>query len=213
MQILTYGTSGMDTLPHDPSMLDQANVEYSYDPSSSHEKEDIDNITVPLARIGSLLNDTVINEAPLQVNFGADKNSGQDVNTAITLSAEAYHAKGDVEYDFTVNGKSIQKSSQSSVVWTPNNEGVYEIAVKVTDSEGNVSVEKKNFAVGTATPEYSIGDVNLDGNVNILDATEIQKHSVELISLNETQLKLADVNHDGKVDILDATEIQKIIVQ
>ena len=50
MQILTYGTSGMDTLPHDPSMLDQANLEYSYDPSTSHEKEDIDNITVPLAR-------------------------------------------------------------------------------------------------------------------------------------------------------------------
>ena len=55
MQILTYGTSGMDTLPHDPSMLDQANLEYSYDPSTSHEKEDIDNITVPLARIGALL--------------------------------------------------------------------------------------------------------------------------------------------------------------
>lgn len=35
-------------------MLDQANLEYSYDPSTSHEKEDIDNITVPLARIGAL---------------------------------------------------------------------------------------------------------------------------------------------------------------
>ena len=62
MQILTYGTSGMDTLPHDPSMLDQANLEYSYDPSTSHEKEDIDNITVPLARIGALLPDTEVNE-------------------------------------------------------------------------------------------------------------------------------------------------------
>ena len=50
MQILTYGTSGMDTLPHDPSMLDQANLEYSYDPSTSHEKEDVDNITVPHSR-------------------------------------------------------------------------------------------------------------------------------------------------------------------
>ena len=77
MQILTYGTSGMDTLPHDPSMLDQANLEYSYDPSTSHEKEDIDNITVPLARIGALLPDTEVNEAPFEVNFGANLNSGQ----------------------------------------------------------------------------------------------------------------------------------------
>ncbi len=74
MQILTYGTSGMDTLPHDPSMLDQANLEYSYDPSTSHEKEDIDNITVPLARIGALLPDTEVNEAPFEVNFGAHLN-------------------------------------------------------------------------------------------------------------------------------------------
>ena len=63
----------MDTLPHDPSMLDNANVEYSYDPSTSHEKEDIDNITVPLARMGALLSDTVVNEAPLEINCGADK--------------------------------------------------------------------------------------------------------------------------------------------
>jgi hypothetical protein len=67
----------MDTLPHDPSMLDKANVEYSYEGSTSHEKEDIDTITVPLARVGALLEDTVVNEARFEVNFGADKNSGQ----------------------------------------------------------------------------------------------------------------------------------------
>ena len=62
-------------------MLDCADVEYSYDPSTSHEKEDIDNITVPLARVGALLDDTVINYAPLEVNFGADLNSGQSAGT------------------------------------------------------------------------------------------------------------------------------------
>lgn len=89
MQILTYGTSGMDTLPHDPSMLDQANLEYSYDPSTSHEKEDIDNITVPLARIGALLPDTEVNEAPFEVNFGANLNSGQSAGTPVTLWQKA----------------------------------------------------------------------------------------------------------------------------
>ena len=83
MQILTYGTSGMDTLPHDPSMLDQANLEYSYDPSTSHEKEDVDNITVPLARIGALLPDTEVNEAPFEVNFGANLNSGQSAGLSL----------------------------------------------------------------------------------------------------------------------------------
>lgn len=52
MQVMTYGTSGMNSLPVDLSMSDNANKPYSKDPSSSQEKEDEDNITVPLAQIG-----------------------------------------------------------------------------------------------------------------------------------------------------------------
>ena len=37
----TYGTRYGYT-PHDPSMLDNADVEYSYDPST-YEKEDVEN--------------------------------------------------------------------------------------------------------------------------------------------------------------------------
>jgi hypothetical protein len=49
------GTSGMDCLPYDLSMQDNAAKEYSKDPSTSMEKEDEDHITVPFARIGKLL--------------------------------------------------------------------------------------------------------------------------------------------------------------
>lgn len=214
MQILTYGTSGMDTLPHDPSMLDNADVAYSYDPSTSHEKEDIDNITVPLARIGALLDDTVINEAPLQVNFGADKNSGQAVNTAVTLMADAYHAKGDAQYSFAVNGTAIQNTTDNSAVWTPTENGTYEISVTVTDAQGNTCTSTKKFVIGTSQQEneYSIGDVNLDGNISVFDATEIQKHCAELTILSEVQLKVADVDGNGKIDIVDASEIQKMLI-
>lgn len=55
MKVSTFGTSGMNCLPADPSMWDNAAEEYSKDPSSSAEKEDADHITVPLARIGKLL--------------------------------------------------------------------------------------------------------------------------------------------------------------
>ena len=211
MQILTYGTSGMDTLPHDPSMLDNANVEYSYDSSTSHEKEDVDTITVPLARIGALLSDTVINHAPLEVNFGADLNSGQEVGTAVTLSADAYHATGDVTYNFMINGESVKNSSENSYVWTPGESGTYEISVVVTDSEGNICTSSKSFTIGSVSQDYEIGDVNLDGYVNINDATIIQKYSIELCELNETQIKLADINSDSVVNVSDATRIQKMI--
>lgn len=214
MQILTYGTSGMDTLPHDPSMLDSANVAYSYDPSTSHEKEDVDNITVPLARVGALLEDTVVNNAPLEVNFGADRSSGQAANTPITLSAQAYHADGNVEYDFAVNGVSVQKSNSNSYVWTPAETGSYKISVTVTDSKGNTVNSVKNFVIGEQSQQqYLLGDVNLDGIVNIVDATDIQKYLVDLEEFSDLQLSLADVDKDGSTKVIDATLIQKYIAE
>lgn len=51
-QITPNGGSLMDCCPWDPSMVDVASDECSDDPSTSHEKEDVDNITTPQARIG-----------------------------------------------------------------------------------------------------------------------------------------------------------------
>ena len=71
------------------------------------------------------------------------------------------------------------------------------------------AVEK---SLGISSEFYVPGDVNLDGQVTVTDATLIQKH---LAGLNEfdrdKQLELADVNYDGAISILDATEIQFIL--
>lgn len=56
---------------------------------------------------------------------------------------------------------------------------------------------------------YMLGDVNLDGEINILDATHIQKMLVSLVESDNESNALADVNSDNSVDIIDATLIQK----
>ena len=58
--------------------------------------------------------------------------------------------------------------------------------------------------------ENKLGDVNLDGSVNVADATEIQKHLASLVVLTDKQIALADIDGDGYVSILDATKIQRI---
>lgn len=57
-----------------------------------------------------------------------------------------------------------------------------------------------------------IGDVNGDGEISVVDATELQKYLVGLSSLSVDQLAVADANGDGKISIIDATEIQKYLV-
>jgi alpha-amylase len=150
MQILTYGTSGMDCLPYDPTMQDNANVEYSYDPSTSHEKEDVDNITVPLARVGALLSDTVVDEAPFEVNFGADKSATQGVGTDITLTAEGYNGSGAYTYDFTIDGTSVQSGTLNNYNWKLTEKKIYTIGVTVTDNSTGKTV--------SASSEYVVGD-------------------------------------------------------
>lgn len=61
-------------------------------------------------------------------------------------------------------------------------------------------------------PIYRLaGDVNEDSKVNVRDATAIQKHLANIITLSSIGVTLADANGDGKLNIKDATEVQKFI--
>ena len=62
MQLISRGESGMDCVPHDPSMLDNTYESYGAEPSNSHEKDDKDIITVPLASIGKA--QTIVTATP-----------------------------------------------------------------------------------------------------------------------------------------------------
>lgn len=54
MTFSTFGTSMMDALPWDSSLIDVAAEAYVADASTSHEKEDIDEYDVRLARVGHM---------------------------------------------------------------------------------------------------------------------------------------------------------------
>lgn len=59
----------------------------------------------------------------------------------------------------------------------------------------------------------NIGDTNLDGNINIIDVTAIQRHLAESELFTDKQLALADTNGDGVVNITDATHLQKYLAE
>lgn len=64
--IATRGESGIDCLPHDPTVLDNVFDDYGSDSSTTHEKDDIDTFTYDLASIGHIrdINNTPTPDVP-----------------------------------------------------------------------------------------------------------------------------------------------------
>ena len=77
-----------------------------------------------------------------------------------------------------------------------------------TFDDGDYLRVKINVIVSGTYPEIT-GDANGDTNVDILDATAIQKFSTGKSEMSDEQQAVADVNGDTRVDILDAALIQK----
>lgn len=61
-----------------------------------------------------------------------------------------------------------------------------------------------------ATPdEYLYGDADLDGKVTVKDATTVQKHAADMITLEGKAFTQGNVSGDKAVNVRDATYIQK----
>ena len=67
--------------------------------------------------------------------------------------------------------------------------------------------------INNSEPQLLLGDVDMDGDVDIQDATLLQSCLIEAKTLTDEQFKLADVNQDGVVNVRDVTAIQRIVAE
>lgn len=54
---------------------------------------------------------------------------------------------------------------------------------------------------------YTLGDVNQDGNIDVVDGSLVLRFSANLTELTEQQYRAADVNANDVVDVIDASLI------
>ncbi len=74
----------------------------------------------------------------------------------------------------------------------------------------SVSLEEGNGFSGSATEIFGcMGDSDLNGKINVRDATLIQKYAANISVLSDEAIRLADVDFSEKVNVRDATAIQK----
>ena len=93
-----------------------------------------------------------------------------------------------------------------------------DVATAFTEEELRYDILGSERVLGVYGPCESItkpkplGDANLDGEVDITDATTIQRYDARMIDLSEEARQLADVDRDGEVCIIDATWIQRYLI-
>ena len=91
--------------------------------------------------------------------------------------------------------------------------GLTAINAESIDSENVVITEEagvdKESVKGTVIGY--VGDNDGNDTVNIKDATNIQKHLADIVTMNENSVLLSDVDDNGAVNIKDSTTIQKFI--
>lgn len=62
-------------------------------------------------------------------------------------------------------------------------------------------------------PLVIYGDVNGDGRISAMDLLAVQKHSLKMISLQDSYLTAADVNRSGSVSAMDLLLVQKHLLK
>ena len=140
-----------------------------------------------------------------QFKFAA--NGSWDINWGAMADADkAPNVNKDAKYNSADNIYFTTDSSAESV------------DITITLDLRNWLTQSKEGATYTVTvkdheeagPTYIIGDVNSDGKVDTVDATLIQKYSIE-IEVENFDINVADVNGDGRISILDTTCVQKYV--
>lgn len=134
-----------------------------------------------------------------------------EVKAFSMLSNVSFIRMGDGAITFHVSGlKDGEKANVANLVFVTKKDvqfGSYSFLSAVSDD--NISQGFEQLTI------YRMGDVNMDGYVNTVDAAMVQQYAVRRLELTEAQRIYANVNGDynedgsARINTLDATLIQQ----
>lgn len=221
MVVATMGMSAMDCLPGDVCMTDQADLDDAANSqeNNSFEKSDEDFITSPFARIGKL-SDGTITPTPTPTQAPAtEATEPTPAPTPAPTTAEPTKAPTTASTPVDIADPSdpvIIPPATTEPTEAPTTETTPIIPVPTLDTGDDNTTAPISEAPTTVKPTDAVpangnllGDTDLNGKVNIKDATLIQKHLAKVITLEEDAQIVSDVDGNDVLNIRDVTFIQK----
>ena len=89
----------------------------------------------------------------------------------------------------------------------------YDLSITTNDYENAlITIPILINVIEDSCAGWSMGDLNQDQSLNVLDVTIIINIALELINFDECQFESADLNLDGIVNILDILALVNMIL-
>ncbi|MDP7028010.1 MAG: S8 family serine peptidase [Candidatus Marinimicrobia bacterium] len=150
-----------------------------------------------------------------------DENWGTATNISTILSSQSTAitvTNPEITFDDAYPGMPILNDGNPFMVHVGSQAGIGEIGLILTltsNEDGYVSHEAEfTFTIMVEAGNQVIaGDVNLDGEVNILDVVITANTTLGQAELTTDQFQAADVNGDGTINILDIVQIVNLILE
>lgn len=151
---------------------------------------------------------------PKVSSFTASK-SGDSLKTgeSIRFTATASGGTKPYEYKFSVNDKEMQSFSSSNTFdWSADTVGQYVVRVTIKDNDGKTAHKERIYNV-TEAPTELMGDVTLDGAVDMKDVILLQQYLAKITELSEKQKYVANVDKSSTINMKDVILIQQYIAK
>ena len=135
----------------------------------------------------------------------ADRDYSVSLNTVkadtVSVGVGEYEVY-DAETNMMLDTRVTVKATDTVIVSLPALEEGDEGYVMPSDTAYSVTV-------APATESDILGDVDMNGEVDIIDATWLQRHIAGFIILSDAALALSDVDGDGEITVMDVSAIQR----
>lgn len=196
--------------------------------SGEHAWSDMDTYFVKQGDGTYTLDFTTTNSENISCNVY--NNTTKTYNCVASSTSLTFAAGKTSSYDLTASssrGKSLTISGLSEGLnikfsYDPRDNILTVVCGEVVDSTAETTelVEKTTSATEESTVEstqpettipavHKLGDADMNGEINIQDATILQKYIAGLVTLTTEQIELGDVDANSIISIKDATMIQK----
>ena len=137
---------------------------------------------------------------------------GLDDITIVEGTVDDGSASGTYNHGASCTVTATPNEGYSFVNWTEDGTAVSSSANYTFTVTGARSLVA-NFSQEEPTPQYALGDVNLNGTVNIQDVIVLLRSVMGGTTLSDEAQAVADVNGDGSVNINDVITLLRQTMQ